>query len=64
MEQLIILNFSNPSVHIYNVEPKVEVNEEYISNLGYHPSECSWMTHSNMKIEFHNEILDGRYMEE
>ena len=56
MEKLAILDYSTLEVHLYNTDPKVEVNEEYISDLGFHTSECSWMV-GNIGVIFHKEIL-------
>lgn len=44
MEKLVILNYENLTVHSYNMEEGVEVNEELISSLGFSPSNCHWMS--------------------
>ncbi len=56
METLVILDYSTPSVHFYNISPSVVVDEEYIESLGFHLSSCSWMT-GNMDIFHHKGIL-------
>lgn len=58
MEKLVILDWSDNSVHFFDVDPKVEIDDEYIENLGFHCSNCSWMSSDNMHIEFHNGILE------
>lgn len=57
MEQLAILDFNTQEIHIYFCDPEADINEEYISNLGYHTSECSWMFGENISIHHHKEIL-------
>lgn len=58
MEQLVVLDHSDTSVHIYNIDSNYEHDtEDLLSDLGHHPSNCSWMFGEYVKIEFHNEII-------
>ena len=57
MEKLIILDFSNSSVFIYDVAPGTDINEEYVENLGYNIDNISWMV-GNMSIHFCNRVLE------
>ena len=57
MEQLVILDYNTLTVNIYNVDSEANIDEEYISNLGYHASECSWMVGQNIDIIKHRGIL-------
>ena len=57
MEKLVILEFNTLSVHVYNVDKDANIDEEYISNLGYHTSECSWMFGEEIDIVHHKGIL-------
>lgn len=57
MEQLIILDYSIPSVHFYNIASEVEVDESYIHSLGFHTSNCAWMFGRNIEVNVHNEVL-------
>lgn len=55
MIQLIILDYSDCSVHIYNISEDIEVSESLIQNLGFKTSECEWMF-GTLKITFNNEL--------
>lgn len=57
MEKLVILDFNTASVNVYDVDSKANIDEEYISNLGYHTSECSWMFAEELNITYHKEVL-------
>ena len=57
MEKLVVMNYNTLSVHVYNVDPEADIDEEYISNLGHHTSECSWMFGENIDIVHHKGIL-------
>lgn len=59
MEQLVVLDFIDVSVHIYNIASDYEPAdmEDFISELGHHPSNCSWMFGQGVSIEFHKETI-------
>lgn len=57
MEKLVVLDYSDCSVHFYTVAPEADVNEEYLERLGHHCSNCSWMFGEDLFIYSHNEIL-------
>lgn len=57
MKSLIILDYSTASAHLYDVADSVAVNEEYISNLGFHTSECEWMIGNNIEVNVHKGVL-------
>lgn len=57
MKKLVILDYSNGSVHIYKVDSEANIDEEYIHDLGFHISECSWMFGENIEIFKHKGIL-------
>ena len=61
MEQLIVLDFSDSSVHFYKIDSNYEPDdvEELISDLGHHPSSCSWMFGQNVRIEFHGDVINA-----
>ena len=56
-EKLVILEYSTQTVHVYNVDPEANIDEEYISNLGFHTSECSWMFGEAIEIIRHGGLL-------
>ena len=42
MEELVILDFSDSSVHFYNIDSNYEPDvEDLLSELGHHTSNCS-----------------------
>ena len=57
MEKLVILDYSDASVHFFDVDSDADIDEEYIERLGFNCSNCYWMFGENMRIEFHNNVL-------
>lgn len=57
MEKLVILDYLNKSVHIYNIENDADIDELYLENLGFNTNNCYWMFFENLKIKFEEEIL-------
>ena len=57
MEKLIILNYADSSVHIYDVEGHRIIDEDFIDSLGFAIDECEWMSNSEIEIIFHKEAL-------
>lgn len=57
MEKLVILDFSNASVHFYNVDSEADIDDSYIEKLGHHCSNCQWMFGEQMEIIHHKGIL-------
>lgn len=57
MEKLVIIDYSDISVNIYDIDSEADIDEEYIHNLGYNPGNCSWMFGEGMEITYHKEIL-------
>ena len=55
--KLVILDYNKGIVHYYNVEKEVEINEEYVTNLGFNSDEICWMYGEEIDIIEHNEIL-------
>lgn len=57
MEELVILNYSNSSVHFYKVDNDADVDYDYIGKLGFNPEECSWMFAEDIEIIKHKGII-------
>lgn len=57
MEKLIILDYTNATVDLYDVESDANIDESYIEELGFNTNNCSWMFGENMEITFHKEVL-------
>ena len=56
MDKLIVLDYEDCSVHVYDVQSGVDIDDEYVDNLGFRLSNCSWM-HGNASIHFHKRTL-------
>ena len=61
MEKLVVLDLSDTSVHIYDIDSDYEPEdmEDLLSDLGHHPSNCSWMCGENVAIEYHREVINA-----
>jgi hypothetical protein len=60
MEQLIVLDLSDCSVHFYNIASDYEPDmEDLLDRLGHHASNCSWMFCENVNVEFHSGIINA-----
>lgn len=58
MKTLIILCYSTSEVHIFKIDKTIEeVNEDFISELGFNPSECSWMVSNQINIINHKGVI-------
>lgn len=58
MKTLVILSYSTSEVHIYKIDKNIEeVNEDFISKLGFHPSECSWMVGNKINVIDHIGVI-------
>lgn len=56
-EKLVILDYSTSEVHVYDVDSEANIDEEYLENLGYHCSNCSWMFGQEIGIIHHKGVL-------
>lgn len=54
MEKLVILDYSDLSVHFYDVDTEEDVD---IEKLGFKESECSWMYGEDINLKFHKETI-------
>lgn len=57
MEELVILDYLNSSVHFYKVDNDADVNYDYIEKLGFNPDGCSWMFAEDIDIFKHKGII-------
>ena len=57
MEDLVILDFNNATVHFYKVDKDTNINDDYIEKLGFNTNECSWMFAEDIGIIKHKGIL-------
>lgn len=56
-ENLVILDYSSGAVHFYKIDPEAEIDENYISNLGFRTGDYYWMFCKSMKIFKHEGVL-------
>ena len=57
MEDLVILDFNNATVHLYKVDKDTNINDDYIEKLGFNTNECSWMFAEDIEVIKHKGIL-------
>jgi len=57
MEKLALLDYNTKEVHIWDVDSEAAIDEEYLSDLGFHTSECNWMFGEDIEVIFHKEVL-------
>ena len=57
MEDLVILDFNNATVHFYKVDKDTNINDDYIEKLGFNTNECSWMCAEDVEVIKHKGIL-------
>ncbi len=55
---LVVLDYSNSSVHFYRVDEGLKIDENFISKIGHHPSNSEWMYAPDVEIIWHNGIND------
>ena len=57
MEDLVILDYNNSTLHFYKVDNNANIDENYIEKLGFNTNECSWMFAEDIGIIKHKGIL-------
>lgn len=57
MEELVILDHSDSSVHFYKVDKDADLDYGFIEKLGFNPDECSWMYAENIEVVKHKGII-------
>ena len=57
MEELVILDYSNSSVHFYKVDINADLNYDYIAKLGFNPDSCICIFAEDIDIIKHKGIL-------
>ena len=56
-EQVIILDFHSSSVHIYNLDEDIELDEEYLNELGFDADSVILMYGFEIPVVKHKEKL-------
>lgn len=57
IEDLVILDYASGAVHFYKIDPEVNINNDYISKLGFNIDECYYMFGENIDVVKHMGIL-------
>lgn len=57
MEDLLIINYSTSTIHLYKVSNDTKIDDSYIEELGFNLDECYYMCCEHININIHNEIL-------
>ena len=57
MEDLVILDFNDATVHFYKVDKDTNINDDYIEKLGFNTNECSWIFAEDIEVIKHKGIL-------
>ena len=57
MEDLVILDYSNSTLHFYKVANDANIDENYIEKLGFNTNECSWIFAEDVEVIKHKGIL-------
>ena len=56
MNQLVVLDYSTSKVHLYIVDPKVVIDEDYVLSLGFKEKDIEWM-YGKLQVIKHKGIL-------
>ena len=56
MQKLVILDYTNCEVHVYDVDDNVEIDYSLVADLGYNLSMCHYMAGVSSIIQ-HEEII-------
>ncbi len=57
-EQLVVMNYVTGDVDIYNVDSNADIDEEYLSKLGYRTCDCHWMFCQNgVNVNYEDKVL-------
>lgn len=54
-EKLVVLDFmvQDVEIHIYNIDPDLEVDEDLIKKLGHDPDCCQWAFGTSIEVIKH-----------
>ena len=57
MEELVIMDFSTSTIHFYQVDTDRRIDYNFIIDLGFNPSSCSWIYDKFIDVRKHKNIL-------
>ena len=57
MEELVIMDYSTSTIHFYQIDSDRVIDDDFILNLGFNPSSCSWIYNKFIDVRKHRNIL-------
>ena len=57
MEDLVILDYNNSTLHFYKVDSNADIDYNYIEKLGLNPDDCSWICAEDIEVIKHKGVL-------
>ena len=57
MEELVIMDYSTSTIHFYQINSDRVIDDDFILNLGFNPSSCSWIYDKFIDVRKHRNIL-------
>lgn len=60
IEKLAIIDFRDNSIHLYNIDSNVDIDDNYLNILGFDPNMVQTMFGSKIDIVKHTGILKGK----
>ena len=57
MEEVVIMDFSTSTIHFYQIDSDRVIDNDFILNLGFNPSSCSWIYDKFIDVRKHRNIL-------
>lgn len=57
MSKLIIFDYTNDSIHIFDIVSDVEIDDCYVQELGFSVSNCDWKVSDHLEIILHHTTL-------
>jgi len=60
IEKLAIIDFRDNSIHLYNIDSNVDMDDDYLNILGFDPNMVQTMFCSEIDIVKHAGILKGK----
>ncbi len=60
MEKLAIIDFRDNSIHLYNIDSDVDIDDDYLNILGFDPNMVQTMFANKIDIVKHVGILTSK----
>lgn len=56
MKKLVVIDYSTNKVHLYNIDRKAPIDDDYIESIGHNTNQCYWIA-GNIEILKHSGVL-------